>query len=169
MMEASVPIRGHRPSGTPAPAAGSAGAIMSGTVAGQGTSSVGRGYSDAVQDHFLNPRNVGTFDDTDPAVGTATAGARNQGAIIQMQIRVDQSGIINAICFKAYGCGATIAAASWVTEWVKGKNLAQVAELRSTDLVQALSLPPVKTHCAMLAEDAIKAAVDHYMQRQESS
>lgn len=126
-----------------------------------------RGYNPVVLDHFVSPRNVGSFEQGDPQVGTATAGSRDEGAIIRMQIRVDESGIINDICFKAYGCGATIAAASWVTEWAKGKRPEQISDLHNTLLIQALSLPPVKTHCAMLAEDAIKAAADHYMQRQE--
>lgn len=132
-----------------------------------GTKIQGRGYPEGVRDHFISPRNVGSFDASDPQVGTATVGSRDQGAVIRMQIRVDESGIINGICFKAYGCGATIAAASWVTEWAKGKRLEQISDLHSTLLIQALSLPPVKTHCAMLAEDALKAAADHYMQRQE--
>lgn len=127
----------------------------------------GRGYNPTVQDHFMAPRNVGSFAPGDRHVGTAIVGSRDQGALIRMQIRVSESGIISAICFKAYGCGATIAAASWVTEWAKGKCLEQISELHSAVLIQALSLPPVKTYCAMLAEDAIKAAVDHYMQRQE--
>lgn len=128
-----------------------------------------QGYSPMVQDHFIQPRNVGAFDIADAQVGSAQVGARDQGAAIRMQIRVDESGIINDTCFKAYGCGATIAAASWVTEWAKGKTLDQVSDLHSTELIQALSLPLVKTHCAMLAEDAIKAAVSHYIQRQEQS
>lgn len=127
----------------------------------------GRGYHPVVRDHFMAPRNVGSFKQDDQHVGTAVVGSRDQGAVIRMQIQVNESGIINAICFKAYGCGATIAAASWVTEWAKGKHVQQVSELHNATLIQALSLPPVKTHCAMLAEDAIKAAVDHYMQRQE--
>lgn len=145
-------------------------ALPARTTPGNGTvaSSVERGYNALITDHFVSPRNVGSLDSSDPAVGTATVGSRDQGAVLRMQIRVDESGIINSICFKAYGCGATIAAASWVTEWAKGKRLEQVSDFHSTMLVQALSLPPVKTHCAMLAEDAIKAAVDHYMQRQES-
>lgn len=127
-----------------------------------------RGYGRAVLDHFTHPRNVGAMDVSGPNVGSARVGAIDQGAVIQMQIRVDESGIINDTCFKAYGCGATIAAASWVTEWARGKSLDQACGLRSTELIQALSLPPVKTHCAMLAEDAIKAAVDNYTHKQES-
>lgn len=126
-----------------------------------------RGYNPLVLEHFTSPRNVGSLDQNDSDVATATVGSQNQGGVIRVQIRVDESGIINAICFKAYGCGATIAAASWATEWAKGKHIGQVADFNSTMLIQALSLPPVKTHCAMLAEDAVKAAVDHYMQRQE--
>ncbi len=126
-----------------------------------------RGYGDVVQDHFTNPRNVGYFDVDDSRVGSALLGAIDQGAVISMQIRVDESGIINDTCFKAYGCGATIAAASWVTEWAKGKTPDQARNLRSTEVVRALSLTPVKTHCAILAENAIKAAVDNYTQRQE--
>lgn len=128
---------------------------------------VNRGYGQVVLDHFIHPRNAGVFDANDPDVGSALVGAVDQGGAIQMQIRVDGSGIINETRFKAYGCGATIAAASWTTEWAKGKSLEQVSGLRSTELIHALSLPPVKTHCAILAEDAIKAAVDNYTQRQE--
>lgn len=128
---------------------------------------VNRGYGPAVWDHFINPRNVGSFDPTDLDVGSACLGAVDQGGVVRMQIRVDESGIINETCFKAYGCGATIASASWVTDWAKGKTLDQASDLRSTELIHALSLPPVKTHCAILAEDAIKAAVDNYTQRQE--
>lgn len=130
-------------------------------------SSVNRGYGHMVRDHFTHPRNVGVFDVNDPDVGSALVGAVDQGGAIQMQIRVDESGIINESRFKAYGCGATIAAASWTTEWATGKSLEQASGLRSAELIHALSLPPVKTHCAILAEDAIKAAVDNYTQRQE--
>lgn len=126
-----------------------------------------RGYGSVVLDHFIHPRNVGTFDPGDPDVGSAVVGTVDQGAVIQLQIRVDESGIINGTCFKAYGCGATIATASWVTEWAKGKSCDQASGLRSTELTRALSLPPVKTHCAILAEDAITAAVDNYTQKQE--
>lgn len=131
------------------------------------TPAVTRGYSHMVRDHFTFPRNVGVFDVNDPDVGSALVGAVDQGGAILMQIRVDGSGIINETRFKAYGCGATIAAASWTTEWATGKSLEQASDLRSTELIHALSLPPVKTHCAILAEDAIKAAVDNYTQRQE--
>jgi|SRR5690625_1283990 len=127
-----------------------------------------KGYSPAVRDHFVRPRNAGSFDDADPAVGTARVGARDQGGLIQLQIRVDGSGIIEDSRFKAYGCGATIAAASWVAEQIRGKSLEQARALHSSEVVQALSLPPVKIHCALLAEDAVKAAVDHYMQRESS-
>lgn len=133
-----------------------------------GTVSVARGYNAKIKEHFFRPCNVGQFNQNDPDVGSASVGTTDQGAVIKIQIRVDESGIINSICFKAYGCGATIAAASWATEWAKGKSLDQVSELRSAQLIQALELPTLKTHCAMLAEDAIKSAVDHYRQRQES-
>ncbi|HLU15894.1 MAG TPA: iron-sulfur cluster assembly scaffold protein [Burkholderiaceae bacterium] len=127
-----------------------------------------RGYGPVVQEHFHRPRNVGFFDEAQADVATAEVGSRQEGGVIRLQLRVDGSGIIKDSCFKAYGCGATIAAASWVSEWVKGKSLPQARSLTSTELVQALALPPVKTHCALLAEDAVKAAVDHYMQRESS-
>lgn len=120
-----------------------------------------------VQDHFLHPRNVGRLDDRNLQVGSGLVGAVDQGGVIRIQIQVDQSGMINDTRFKAYGCGATIAAASWLSEWAKGKHVDQISTLSSTEIIHALSLTPVKTHCAMLAEDAIKAALADYTQKQE--
>lgn len=130
-------------------------------------SPAGRGYSPQVEDHYRHPRNVGKLDSSDVDVGTGIAGAPDQGGVVRLQLRVDRSGNIEDTRFKAYGCGSTIAAASWASEWMKGKSLDQALSLRSTELVRALGLPPVKTHCAILAEDAIKAAVGDYMRKQE--
>lgn len=127
----------------------------------------GRGYAKQVQDHFVHPRNVGVFEPGLQGIGSAMVGEASQGGVILMQIRVDQSGMIIDSRFKAYGCAATIAVASWVSEWVKGKSLQNAARLSSVELIDALSLPPVKTHCAMLAEDAIRAACYDYTQKQE--
>lgn len=120
-----------------------------------------------VQDHFNHPRNVGRLDAGAQDVGSALVGAPDQGGVIRLQIRVDRTGTIIDTRFKAYGCRSTIAVASWVSEWAKGKDLNEVSGLRSTRLVHELSLPPVKTHCSILAEDAIKAAVVDYQQKQE--
>lgn len=120
-----------------------------------------------VHDHFHFPRNVGRFDVAAQNVGTALVGVPDQGGIIRLQIRVDQTGTIIDTRFKAYGCESTIAVASWVSEWLKDKDLNEASGLSSTRLIQDLSLPPVKTHCAMLAEDAVRAAVTDYKQKQE--
>jgi nitrogen fixation protein NifU and related proteins len=119
-------------------------------------------YSAEVLDHYENPRNVGSLDKTDPAVGTGMVGAPACGDVMKLQIRVDEDGIISDARFKTYGCGSAIASSSLVTEWVKGKTLDQAAEIKNTTIAQELALPPVKIHCSILAEDAIKAAIEDY-------
>src|SRR5690606_35468686 len=143
-------------------------AATRGRMAGIMTTQSTRGYGPVVQDHFHRPRNVGFFDEAQADDATAEVGSRQESGVIRLQLRVDGAGIIKDACLGAYGCGETIAAASWVSEWVRGKSLPQARRLTSTELVQVLALPPVKTHCALLAEDAVKAAVDHYMQRESS-
>ena len=119
-------------------------------------------YSEKVLDHYENPRNVGTFDKGDDQVGTGMVGAPACGDVMKLQIRVNADGIIEDARFKTYGCGSAIASSSLVTEWVKGKTLDQALTIRNTHIAQELALPPVKIHCSILAEDAIKAAVKDY-------
>ena len=121
-------------------------------------------YSEKVLDHYENPRNVGTLDKDSPDVGTGMVGAPACGDVMKLQIEVHE-GIITDAKFKTYGCGSAIASSSLVTEWVKGKTLDQAAELRNSEIAEELALPPVKIHCSILAEDAIKAAVNDYKQR----
>lgn len=116
-------------------------------------------YSDKVLDHYENPRNVGTLDKNDPQVGTGMVGAPACGDVMKLQIKVNDSGIIEDAKFKTYGCGSAIASSSLVTEWLKGKSLDQAAEIKNSAIAEELALPPVKIHCSVLAEDAIKAAV----------
>lgn len=123
-------------------------------------------YSDKVMDHYDNPRNVGKLDSNDPSVGTGMVGAPACGDVMKLQIKVNKEGIIEDAKFKTYGCGSAIASSSLVTEWVKGKSLEQAATIKNTELAQELSLPPVKIHCSVLAEDAIKAAIDDYRAKQ---
>ena len=122
-------------------------------------------YSDKVLDHYENPRNVGSFDKGDESVGTGMVGAPACGDVMKLQIKVGADGRIEDARFKTYGCGSAIASSSLVTEWVKGKTLDEAATIRNTDIAQELSLPPVKIHCSILAEDAIKAAVDDYRKK----
>jgi len=122
-------------------------------------------YSDKVIDHYENPRNVGSFEKGDESVGTGMVGAPACGDVMKLQIRVGADGRIEDARFKTYGCGSAIASSSLVTEWVKGKTLEQAASIRNTDIAQELSLPPVKIHCSILAEDAIKAAVADYKKK----
>jgi nitrogen fixation protein NifU and related proteins len=124
-------------------------------------------YSDRVIDHYENPRNVGSFDKTDPEVGTGMVGAPACGDVMKLQIKVDENGIISDARFKTYGCGSAIASSSLVTEWVKGKSLAEAATIRNTEIATELALPPVKIHCSILAEDAIKAAIEDYKKKKE--
>lgn len=116
-------------------------------------------YSDKVLDHYENPRNVGSLDKNDPQVGTGMVGAPACGDVMKLQIKVNDSGVIEDAKFKTYGCGSAIASSSLVTEWLKGKTLEQAAEIKNSAIAEELALPPVKIHCSVLAEDAIKAAV----------
>lgn len=119
-------------------------------------------YSEEVLDHYENPRNVGKMDDKDSHVGTGMVGAPACGDVMRLQIKVSDEGVIEDAKFKTYGCGSAIASSSLVTEWVKGMTLDQAAQLKNTEISQELALPPVKIHCSVLAEDAIKAAVADY-------
>ncbi|QMU62629.1 MAG: Fe-S cluster assembly scaffold IscU [Gammaproteobacteria bacterium] len=116
-------------------------------------------YSDKVLDHYENPRNVGSFEKDDPTVGTGMVGAPACGDVMKLQIKVGDDGVIEDAKFKTYGCGSAIASSSLLTEWVKGKTLDQASEIKNTDIAEELALPPVKIHCSVLAEDAIKAAI----------
>lgn len=125
-------------------------------------------YSDKVLDHYENPRNVGTMDNEETGVGTGMVGAPACGDVMRLQIKVDDNGVIEDAKFKTYGCGSAIASSSLVTEWVKGKTLEEAGEIKNTDIAEELALPPVKIHCSVLAEDAIKAAIDDYKEKQSS-
>ena len=122
-------------------------------------------YSDKVLDHYNNPRNVGKMDMKDPNVGTGMVGAPACGDVMKLQIRIEE-GIVTDAKFKTYGCGSAIASSSLLTEWVKGKTIHQVEEIKNTEIVEELNLPPVKIHCSVLAEDAIKSAIEDYMNKQ---
>jgi nitrogen fixation NifU-like protein len=122
-------------------------------------------YSDKVIDHYENPRNVGSFDKSDPMVGTGMVGAPACGDVMKLQIKVNDQGIIEDAKFKTYGCGSAIASSSLVTEWLKGKTLDQAGQIKNSEIATELALPPVKIHCSILAEDAIKAAVNDYRNR----
>ena len=122
-------------------------------------------YSNKVIDHYENPRNVGSFDKSDPDIGTGMVGAPACGDVMKLQIKVNTEGVITDARFKTYGCGSAIASSSLVTEWVKGKTLDQAREITNSTIAEELALPPVKIHCSILAEDAIKAAVDDYRNR----
>ena len=124
-------------------------------------------YSDKVIDHYENPRNVGKLDEGDDNVGTGMVGAPACGDVMRLQIQVNNDGVIEDAKFKTYGCGSAIASSSLLTEWVKGKNLDEAASIKNTEIAQELSLPPVKIHCSVLAEDAIKAAVQNYRDKQD--
>ncbi|WP_372739597.1 Fe-S cluster assembly scaffold IscU [Neptunomonas sp.] len=123
-------------------------------------------YSEEVLEHYENPRNVGKMDDNDSHVGTGMVGAPACGDVMRLQIKVSDEGIIEDAKFKTYGCGSAIASSSLVTEWVKGMTLEQASELKNTQIADQLALPPVKIHCSVLAEDAIKAAVEDYKKKQ---
>jgi nitrogen fixation NifU-like protein len=124
-------------------------------------------YSAKVLDHYENPRNVGTLDKNDPTVGTGMVGAPACGDVMKLQIKVDENGVISDARFKTYGCGSAIASSSLVTEWVKGKTLDEAGTIRNTEIAQELALPPVKIHCSILAEDAIKAAIEDYKKKHQ--
>ena len=126
-------------------------------------------YSERVIDHYENPRNVGSFDKNDTSVGTGMVGAPACGDVMKLQIKVDENGIISDARFKTYGCGSAIASSSLVTEWVKGKTLDEAGTIRNTEIATELALPPVKIHCSILAEDAIKAAIDDYRNKHSQS
>ncbi|GAB7259694.1 MULTISPECIES: Fe-S cluster assembly scaffold IscU [Dickeya] len=119
-------------------------------------------YSEKVIDHYENPRNVGSFDSSDPSIGSGMVGAPACGDVMKLQIKVNEQGIIEDARFKTYGCGSAIASSSLVTEWVKGKSLTEAESIRNTQIAEELELPPVKIHCSILAEDAIKAAIADY-------
>ena len=119
-------------------------------------------YSEKVLDHYENPRNVGSFEKGDKQVGTGMVGAPACGDVMRLQIKVGDNGIIEDAKFKTYGCGSAIASSSLLTEWVKGKTLDEACEIKNTDIAEELALPPVKVHCSVLAEDAIKAAIQDY-------
>ncbi|WP_286237038.1 Fe-S cluster assembly scaffold IscU [Neptuniibacter halophilus] len=123
-------------------------------------------YSEKVIDHYENPRNVGKMNDKDANVGTGMVGAPACGDVMRLQIKVSDEGIIEDAKFKTYGCGSAIASSSLITEWVKGMSLDEAAELKNTAIAEELALPPVKIHCSVLAEDAIKAAVADYKEKQ---
>lgn len=122
-------------------------------------------YSEKVIDHYENPRNVGSFDKGDDSVGTGMVGAPACGDVMKLQIKVNESGIIEDAKFKTYGCGSAIASSSLITEWVKGKSLDEAMSIKNSEIAEELELPPVKVHCSILAEDAIKAAVSDYKKK----
>ena len=119
-------------------------------------------YSEKVLDHYENPRNVGSFDKGDKQVGTGMVGAPACGDVMRLQIKVGDNGVIEDAKFKTYGCGSAIASSSLLTEWVKGKSLDEARQIKNTDIAEELALPPVKIHCSVLAEDAIKAAIEDF-------
>lgn len=122
-------------------------------------------YSEKVLDHYENPRNVGKFDDSSDEIGTGMVGAPACGDVMRLQIKVGDDGVIQDAKFKTYGCGSAIASSSLLTEWVKGKTLEEAETIKNTEIAQELALPPVKIHCSVLAEDAIKAAVSDYRKK----
>ncbi|MEW6982243.1 Fe-S cluster assembly scaffold IscU [Colwelliaceae bacterium 6471] len=123
-------------------------------------------YSEKVIDHYENPRNVGSMDKNDPQVATGMVGAPACGDVMKLQLKISNEGIIEDAKFKTYGCGSAIASSSLVTEWVKGKSIDEAAEIKNTAIAEELALPPVKIHCSILAEDAIKAAIEDYKSKQ---
>ena len=125
-------------------------------------------YSDKVIDHYENPRNVGSFSNSDSSVGTGMVGAPACGDVMKLQIKVNDLGIIEDAKFKTYGCGSAIASSSLVTEWVKGKTLDQAGSIKNSQIAEELALPPVKIHCSILAEDAIKAAIEDYRKKHDN-
>lgn len=126
-------------------------------------------YSNKVLDHYENPRNVGKMDDDDENVGTGMVGAPACGDVMRLQIKVNKDGLIEDAKFKTYGCGSAIASSSLLTEWVKGRSLDEAKQIKNTDIVEELSLPPVKIHCSVLAEDAIKAAIADLKQKRKEN
>lgn len=126
-------------------------------------------YNEKVLDHYENPRNVGSMDKDDSHVGTGMVGAPACGDVMRLQIQVGQDGVIQDAKFKTYGCGSAIASSSLLTEWVKGKSIDEATQIKNTDIAEELALPPVKVHCSVLAEDAIKAAISDYKSKQGDS
>ena len=126
-------------------------------------------YSDKIIDHFENPRNVGSMDKDDSSVGTAIVGAPACGDVMKLQIKVSEEGIIEDAKFKTYGCGSAIASSSLVTEWIKGRTLDEAEKIKNSEIVEYLCLPPVKIHCSVLAEDAIKSAIEDYKRKNDNS
>ncbi len=124
-------------------------------------------YSEKLMDHYENPRNVGSFEKSDNAVGTGMVGAPACGDVMKLQIKVNEQGVIEDARFKTYGCGSAIASSSLLTEWVKGKTLDEAAQIKNIQIAEELALPPVKVHCSVLAEDAIKAAIEDYQKKQQ--
>jgi nitrogen fixation NifU-like protein len=124
-------------------------------------------YSEKVIEHYENPRNVGTLDKADPSVGTGLVGAPACGDVMRLQIRVNEQGVIEDARFKTFGCGSAIASSSLATEWIKGKTIDEAASIKNTAIVEELNLPPVKIHCSVLAEDAIKSAIADYRKKQD--
>jgi nitrogen fixation NifU-like protein len=125
-------------------------------------------YSSKVIDHYENPRNVGAFDKNDTSIGTGLVGAPACGDVMKLQIKVSKEGVIEDAKFKTFGCGSAIASSSLITEWIKGKTLTEAKEIRNTQVAQALALPPVKIHCSILAEDAVKAAIADYQSKADN-
>jgi nitrogen fixation NifU-like protein len=126
-------------------------------------------YSDKILDHYANPRNVGSLDKGDPNVGTGVVGAPECGDVMKLQVKVNQAGVIEDARFKTFGCGSAIASSSLATEWLKGKTVEEAGQIKNVDIVNELSLPPVKVHCSVLAEDAIKAALADYKRKQAAA
>ena len=124
-------------------------------------------YNEKVMDHYENPRNVGSFDDSDSNVGTGMVGAPACGDVMRLQIKVGDNGTIEDAKFKTYGCGSAIASSSLLTEWVKGRTLDEAQQIKNSDIAEELALPPVKIHCSVLAEDAIKSAINNYIEKQK--
>jgi nitrogen fixation NifU-like protein len=124
-------------------------------------------YSEKVLDHYENPRNVGSLDKNNKNVGTALVGAPSCGDVLKLQLQINADGIIEDAKFKTFGCGSAIASSSLITEWVKGKSLSEAQQIKNTDIAEHLSLPPVKIHCSVLAEDAIKGAIEDYYSKQK--
>ena len=127
-------------------------------------------YSEKILDHYSNPRNVGSFDAADPTVGTGLVGAPECGDVMKLQIKVNpETGVIEDARFKTFGCGSAIASSSLATEWLKGKTIEEAMAIKNTEIVEELALPPVKVHCSVLAEDAIKAALKNYQEKQDAA
>jgi len=126
-------------------------------------------YSDKVMDHYNNPRNVGSFDKDDEGVGTGIVGAPECGDVMKLQVKINEDGIIEDAKFKTFGCGSAIASSSLATEWLKGRTVEEAMAIKNTQIVEELDLPPVKIHCSVLAEDAIKAAVSDFVKKSESA